>query len=408
MKRKKCFSFLLKVNLLFLIMAGILLTVACQKAEPNTDNTQDDTNGAPEEKAEHTAITNDYVIVYDSTSTRARTVAGRLQAGIKSAHGMILKMRKDTTEGTETKEIHIGNTTRTHPSTSDSIGSGGWCVRAEGDCILINGATSEALYEAVDYFLSRLEVLGTDTVFAYSDNKSVYRENKLAAADVTLRAATFNIKNGSGVSHDMAKLAELLMPLELDVVGLQEVDVGTSRAGGIDTLKMLAEAAGFPYYEFSAAIDFGGGKYGTGIMSKYPIQSFETVMLTTPEEYEQRAYGHAVLEIGDVSIDFYNTHLSYEKTDIRRVQFEELNAAIGGKDGFIVTGDFNTDVNAERLMIDNEILVHKDKYASFPSKKTDIDDVIIHKGWDIVDSGMVEVGKLSDHNLIWAELHYVG
>ena len=415
MRRKNRLSFLLRVNLIFLIIAGLLLTCACNADEggdapEDMGNTPEDTGdtGTPEKPAEYAEITEDHTIIYDSTNSRARTAAGRLQASLKSEHGITLKMRKDTTEGEQPKEILIGNTTRTAGTPTDNIGSGGWCVHAEGERVFIYAATSESLYDAINYFLSKLVKLDTGTVFMHTDKKVEYLENALAAADVTLRAATFNIKNGSGASHDMAKLAELLIPLELDVVGLQEVDVGTSRAGGIDTLKMLAEAAGFPYYAFSAAIDFGGGQYGTGIMSKYPIQSFETVMLMTPAEYEQRAYGHAVLQIGEVSIDFYNTHLSYEDTEVRIAQLNQLNAAIGGRDGFIVTADFNTDSNAERLMITDGNLVNTDRYASFPKKGTDIDDIVIHKGWDIVDSGMIDVGTMSDHNLIWAELHYVG
>ena len=36
-----------------------------------------------------------------------------------------------------------------------------------------------------------------------------------------------------------------------------------------------------------------------------------------------------------------------------------------------------------------------------------IDNIVLDEGWEIVDSGMVESIK-SDHNLLWAEIHYKG
>jgi hypothetical protein len=62
----------------------------------------------------------------------------------------------------------------------------------------------------------------------------------------------------------------------------------------------------------------------------------------------------------------------------------------------------------ERRRIENAKLVNSGQYATSPPGGGKIDDIVVHEGWRIVDSGMVVVGSLSDHNLLWAELHFEG
>ena len=337
------------------------------------------------------------------------SVARYVQTEIYRSFRIILSIYKDSGENAYAKEILIGNASQEGEDSEANYGSGGWTVYTKDEKIIIDGATSAALSEAAEYFVRTLEKTEDKKVnFARKMEKTEYKTDSLAAANITLRVATFNIKNGSGVGHKMEKLAEHIAPLRFDIIGLQEVDVGTKRAGGIDTIRELSRAAGFEYYAFSPAIDYGGGKYGHGIMSKYPIVSYETKLLTTPAEYEQRVFGHAVIEIGGERIDFYNTHLSFENTEVRRAQFAELSSAIANARGFILTADFNTSDEGEKLLIDGGVLVNADKYATFPSTSAPIDDIILHGGWDILNSGMLTSGDKSDHNLIWADVRFVG
>ena len=106
---------------------------------------------------------------------------------------------------------------------------------------------------------------------------------------MNLRTVSYNIRNGHDVQHDMSLLAADLLAVQADIVGLQEVDVGTARVGGRDTLAELAKAAGFAHYRFCRAIDFAGGEYGTAILSRYPILSFEITPLPTPVGVEGRS-----------------------------------------------------------------------------------------------------------------------
>ena len=404
-----------KLRILFMILTFSLLFTSCtdKSTDAGGDNTLnneiiDTESGGGTEEAVIT-LDREYKIIFDGSSARSKAVAKELQRALHTKLGIIIPLAKDTAEPDSEKEILVGNTTRTGTnSNTDDIGSGGWKVFTDKKKCIIQGATSEALGEAADYFSNAIEVKADGTAhFNKIDSKTEYKTDSLAGADITLRVASFNIQNGSGVDHKMEELANIITSLELDVIGLQEVDVGTSRVGGLDTVKLLAEAAGYPYYEFSPAIDYRGGKYGHAIISKYPIVSYETLSLTTPEGFEKRVFGHAVLNIKGESIDFYNTHLSFEDTETRLTQFAELNKAIGDSRGFILTADFNTADTAERQMI-NGILVNNGNYVTFPSKGTGIDDIILHAGWDILRSGVYETLGKSDHNLLWAEIHFSG
>ena len=397
-KMRKFFAFILVCSMLFSCFS-------CSKKDTDEEQEHGENNATSA-----TVIDKEYKIIYDSENSRAGKVAAYLQVALSRSFRLTLRISRDDKEPIGAKEILLGNTSRDDASqeTAD-IGSGGWCVHTEGQKIIIRGATSEALTEAAEYFVSSLTPSDNGTAgFANSLSKIEYKIDSLAAASIKLRVATFNIANGSGVSHKMEELAALISPLNLDIISLQEVDVGTGRVGGIDTLKEISQAAGYRYYAFSPAIDFRGGQYGHGIISKYPIKSYETIVLTTPADCEQRVLGHATIEINGQCIDYYNTHLSFESTEARVTQFKELNAAISGKRGFILTADFNTDSASEKEAVKNSVSANSGKYVTFPSKNSAIDDILLQSGWDIISAGVLDAGGKSDHNLFYAEVHFVG
>lgn len=305
-------------------------------------------------------------------------------------------------------EILVGDTNRTASTTALSEQKGdAWCVKMEGNRIVINASSSFLLADAVAYFRSICTLVDGVLMLDTSLCKTEVIPNPLLDADLTLRVGSYNIKNGAGVNHDMSILAEDIVGLNLDIVGLQEVDIGTSRAKGLDTLKLLAEATGYQYYYFTKAINFGGGGYGTAILSRYPIVNHEAVLLETPSGYEQRAYGHAVIDVNGVNVHFFNTHLSYEKKEIRDAQMAQLAEATNASRGYILTADFNTAALGEFTVFTDATLVNEGKYATFPSSSSAIDNIVLESGWRIVDSGMLASNK-SDHNMLWAEIHYEG
>ena len=217
-----------------------------------------------------------------------------------------------------------------------------------------------------------------------------------------LRVVSYNIRHGHDVNLDMSVLAKDLLQVRPDVIGLQEVDVSTSRVQGRDTLFELVQATGFVHYRFCRAIDFAGGQYGTAILSRYPINAFEIIPLPTPASAESRSIGHAVLDADGERMDFFNTHLSVESSAMRAPQFELLADLTAQSPSWILTGDFNTADLACFARFHGASLANPGKYATFPASGEGIDNILCSPDWHIVGTGTLQ-NHHSDHLLLWAD-----
>ena len=218
-----------------------------------------------------------------------------------------------------------------------------------------------------------------------------------------IRIGTYNIFHAGLVKDDVGAIGRALSDMELDIAGLQEVDVCTDRMNGMDTLKMIAEAGGYPYYAFAKAIDLAGGAYGTAVLSRYPIKSFKTVALPRVGEAEDRAYGHAVIDLDGTKIDFINTHTSYESVEARAPQLVTLAKACECLKCLIMTGDFNTEDMDELSVFENLTTVNPRKYASYSPGKKAIDHIFLSPGMRACRVAMPTLA-LSDHYPIWADV----
>jgi endonuclease/exonuclease/phosphatase family metal-dependent hydrolase len=217
----------------------------------------------------------------------------------------------------------------------------------------------------------------------------------------TLRVGSYNIFHGGLVDLDMSAFAKEINEKELDIVGFQEVDRFTTRVGGIDSIKLLCEACGFEYFGFAKAMDYCEGEYGTGIVSRYPITSFEKTDLPYYDK-EPRSYGHAKISFDGIEINFFNTHLSLKN---RGPQFEALNEKVNKYKNCILTGDFNTEGLTEFKPIENMLILNDKTYPSFIPASTGIDNILISDNLSFGESGLGEKGN-SDHRLLWAEVKF--
>ncbi len=221
------------------------------------------------------------------------------------------------------------------------------------------------------------------------------------AEPVKLRIATYNIKHAA---EGEDKIAGVIRAMNPDIVGIQEVDYLNTRSGGRNQPKLIAEAAGMPYYEFCRTIDYKGGQYGTLILSKYPITEYETVKLNS-STYEGRAVGHAVIDVCGIRLDFFNTHLSYEDKAVRTVQFEKLAQLLAGCRRFALTGDFNTPDFDEFTGLGAGIMINRTERVipSFPSGGKPIDNILLSEGFTEENAGRIEE-SYSDHYPVYADV----
>ena len=222
--------------------------------------------------------------------------------------------------------------------------------------------------------------------------------------DKSIRFASYNIFHGGGADYDISRIAKNITDNQIDVVGIQEVDRGTLRSGGIDILEELSKYSGYPYYAFFKTIDFKGGDYGVAVLSKYPIVSSEKILLRS-EGTEQRALGRTQIDLGERKITFLVTHLSFRDKDVRTCQLSQLADILSKTDEFVLTGDFNTfDLGALDGMNGLGRVNRLDSpTVTFPDGNLCIDNIVYSdKYWSFGKINLV-TESYSDHYMIFAD-----
>lgn len=216
---------------------------------------------------------------------------------------------------------------------------------------------------------------GTTETVAAEGTSAVTTEPK---ETIELKIGSYNIKHAADGGCET--IGKVIASAGLDIVGLQEVDHLNTRSASLNQTKLIAEAAGMPYYQFIKAIDYKGGQYGTAILSKYPIESYTIKTLYSGSE-EGRSVGHAVIDVDGVRLDFFNTHLSYESADLRKQQFVTLSKLLAECDNFVLTGDFNTQDFTEFAALGDVDMVNSSvhRHVTFPGSSSAIDNVISSK-----------------------------
>ena len=186
------------------------------------------------------------------------------------------------------------------------------------------------------------------------------------AAQTGLRLMTYNIKNATGLDGvtDYQRVADAIVRAGADVVAVQEVDSMTRRSGGRYVLGEVAMRARMHAY-FAPAINYDGGKYGIGILSKERPLRVEAVSLPGREE------ARALLLAEFPGYVFCSTHLSLTPADrLASVAKIEEFAASAGKPVFLA-GDFNDHPQSEFMkMLQQEFkVISNPKRNTFPADK---------------------------------------
>ena len=107
------------------------------------------------------------------------------------------------------------------------------------------------------------------------------------AALPPLRIVSYNIRHGRGTDEqvNLARTGEVLRRLDADLIGLQEVDDRVRRSGGVPQADSLGAALGM-HAAFGAFMPYQGGRYGLGLLSRFPIT--RTTALRLPDGNEPR------------------------------------------------------------------------------------------------------------------------
>lgn len=116
-------------------------------------------------------------------------------------------------------------------------------------------------------------------------NVDLFRQGERKSDSGKIRILSYNIRNGIGMDEvpDYDRITHAIRRIDPECVALQELDSATERSQGKVVLDELAKKLGM-YASYGASIDYRGGKYGIGILSKEKPLRKETVPLPGSEE----------------------------------------------------------------------------------------------------------------------------
>ncbi len=240
-----------------------------------------------------------------------------------------------------------------------------------------------------------------------------------------IRIGTYNIKHGADVTKDddvngadangdaLKVIAEDIKSLNLDIVGLQEVDNLVPRSGTVNQLALLSEYTGYQYYYYMRAVVWPENDYataGSAILSKYPIIAEEMTELSRGDTWDAvRKLGYVKIDVDGTIFNVFNTHLTPLQPEVRSGEFQLINDATKDKEYCILTGDFNCPSFDEFKVLENlkNFNCDENKFITYPRDQKFMDNICYSDELTPVSGvgGVLEEGH-SDHSLLWAEFEY--
>ena len=165
---------------------------------------------------------------------------------------------------------------------------------------------------------------------------------------------------------DFRRTAEVINKVCPDVVAVQELDSVTGRSGGKDVLREIAGLT-LMHHIYAPAIDYDGGKYGIGMLSKEKPLGYRYLSLPGREE------ARALLVVEFEKYIYCCTHLSLTEED-RMLSLPVIRqVAASANKPFFIAGDMNAHPDSEfirQLKNDFVILTDMEK-PTFPADKPD-------------------------------------
>jgi len=171
-----------------------------------------------------------------------------------------------------------------------------------------------------------------------------------APSETTVTVMSFNIHHGQGTDGvlDLERIARVIRASGADIAGLQEVDRNfAQRSNWTDQAAELAEL--FQWHAaYGANIDLDPPgprrpriQYGNAVLSRYPIARRENTHLFRSPGEEQRGLLHVEIDVPDVPLQVYVTHLdAFSETD-RVQQARQVVELVGENCPAVLLGDFN-------------------------------------------------------------------
>ncbi|MDR0559545.1 MAG: endonuclease/exonuclease/phosphatase family protein [Prevotellaceae bacterium] len=221
-----------------------------------------------------------------------------------------------------------------------------------------------------------------------------------------LRIMCYNVHNFVGMDgqRNYQRIADVINSVAPDVVAIQEADSTTRRSAGVYTLKEVAERTDM-FAVYAPAIEYQGGKYGVGILSKTPPVAVKQYAL--PGREERRTLLVAEFEKYIVAC----THFSLNGDDRLASVSIINNAAKGVSKPFFLAGDMNCEPDSppQTAILQTFTVISDVKQNTFPVVNPDqcIDYIYQYRnGQDcaVLKSQTVNEQIASDHLPLYVDV----
>lgn len=242
-----------------------------------------------------------------------------------------------------------------------------------------------------------------------------------SSAPRTIRIVSYNVHSCVGTDRklDPGRVADVIASLQPDIIGLQELDVGRKRSGGIDQAEAIALRLKMNFH-FHPALSFEKELYGDALLTAFPMRLVKAAGLASYGE--PRGALWAELEVGERRLQVFNTHLGLLRRDRLR-QAQELSGPnwLGHPtlrdQPTILMGDFNSIPSSapyrhlRTVLEDTKVQTGKFAAPSFPTRfpLLRLDHVFVANGPRIMNVEAVrnEATRLaSDHLPLLAEIQF--
>jgi endonuclease/exonuclease/phosphatase family metal-dependent hydrolase len=228
-----------------------------------------------------------------------------------------------------------------------------------------------------------------------------------SSASETITVLTYNVRNCLGLDNTVnyQRVANVISKINADVVALQELDSATNRSKQVSVLHELARFTGMvPTYH--ASINFQGGKYGIGIISKEKPLNVEGIALPGTEEKR------SVVAIEMKNYVFVCTHFSLTEEDrIKSVSLiDELTAKYAKP--VLLGGDLNATPGSSVVKAFSKnwnVLTDTSKLTIPANKPTECIDYILARKQEkytlnVLQSVVENEPVASDHLPVWIKV----
>lgn len=236
----------------------------------------------------------------------------------------------------------------------------------------------------------------------------------LLAQTRDLRIMSYNLRFGELAS--MEQIGKYIAEKDPDLVALQECDWNTCRDRAprqhhVRFINELGHATGM-FTAYGKALDYMGGYYGIGILSKYPILRVERVLLPHEGRAEQRVMLVVDVEMPDHgTVTFACTHLEVSTPEARHEQTGFINAYFARAPyPTFLAGDMNADPESAeiRRLTDNGWTPLTNTEPTYPTKNPTIKiDHIFYRGetpLELKQTVTCTDSRLSDHRPVLSEV----